>query len=177
MDYIDAATMGTVSAHILPIMLSHIEDTVPSTLHLPVSSEDTLHFYCYLCTHVLIGNKQFLLLIDVPIQDWILSTKFSHWIFHMVIILPAIMSTLNILGLHKMKPWQWKFCHNSGFVKKQMDSFVQSLHHFNHLQAHPLALLLYMSKIQPAFQPDILYRSGNLQMLVCPHKLPPMFGY
>ena len=51
-------------------MLSCIEETLPSTLHLPVSSEDTLHFYHCLCTHVLIANKQFLLLIDVPIQDW-----------------------------------------------------------------------------------------------------------
>ena len=50
-------------------MLSHIEETLPPILHLPVSSEDTLHFYGYLCTHVLIANKQFLLLIDVPIQD------------------------------------------------------------------------------------------------------------
>ena len=39
------------------------------TLHLPISPVDTLHFYRYLCTHVLIENKQFLLLIDVPIQD------------------------------------------------------------------------------------------------------------
>ena len=75
MDYIDVATTGTLSLHILPIMdlksrLSHIKETLPSTLHLPVSSEDTLHFYCYLCTHVLITNKQFLLLINVPIQDW-----------------------------------------------------------------------------------------------------------
>ena len=72
MDYIDTATTGTFSPHILPIMdlkkvLSHIEETLPSTLHLPVSSEDTLHF-CYLHTHVLIANKQFLL-INVPIQD------------------------------------------------------------------------------------------------------------
>ena len=50
-------------------MLSNIEGTLPSTLHLPVSSEDTLHFYCYLHTHVFITNKQLLLLIDVPIQD------------------------------------------------------------------------------------------------------------
>ena len=106
------------------------------------------------------------------------STKFSHWIFYMVILLPAMMSTLNILGLHKMKPWQWKFHHNnSGFVKKQTDSIVPFLHHFNHLQAHCLALLLYMSKIQPAFQADVPYRSGNLQMSVCPHNLPPVFGY
>ena len=74
MDYIDAAMSGTLSPHILPIMdlkrmLSHIEETLQSTLHLPISSEDTLHCYQYLCMHVLITNKQFLLLIDVPIQD------------------------------------------------------------------------------------------------------------
>ena len=74
MDYIDAATSGTLSLHILPVMdlqrmLKHIADTLPSTLHLRISPEDTLHFYRYLCTHFLIENKQFLLLIDVPIQD------------------------------------------------------------------------------------------------------------
>ena len=50
-------------------MLIHIEETLLLMLHLSVSSDDTLHFYRYLCTHVLIANKQFLLLIDVPIQD------------------------------------------------------------------------------------------------------------
>ena len=50
-------------------MLSHLEETLPSTLHVPVPSEDTLLFYQYLCKHVLITNKQFLILIDVPIQD------------------------------------------------------------------------------------------------------------
>ena len=47
----------------------HIADTLPPTLHLPISPVDTLHFYRYLCTHVLIENKQFLLLINIPIQD------------------------------------------------------------------------------------------------------------
>ena len=42
---------------------------LPTTMHLPVSSEDTLHFYRYLHTHIFIANRQFLLLIDVPIQD------------------------------------------------------------------------------------------------------------
>ena len=74
MDYIDTATTGTLSPHILPIMdlrrmLFHIEETLPPTLHIPVSSEDTLHFYCHLSTHVLIANKQFLLLINVLIQN------------------------------------------------------------------------------------------------------------
>ena len=74
MEYIDAATSGTLSPHVLPVidlqrMLQHIADALPPTLHLPISPEDTLHFYRYLHTHVLIKNKQFLLLIDIPIQD------------------------------------------------------------------------------------------------------------
>ena len=74
MDYVDATTSGTLSPHILPVMdlqkmLIHIKETLPLMLHLPVSSDDTLHFYRYLCTHVLTANKQFLLLINVPVQD------------------------------------------------------------------------------------------------------------
>ena len=74
MDYVNTSTTGTLSSHILPItnlkqILSHIEETLPTTMHFPVSSEDTLHFYRYLHTHILIANRQFLLLIDVPIQD------------------------------------------------------------------------------------------------------------
>ena len=60
MDYIDAATSGTLSPHILPVMdlqkmLLHIEETLASMLHLPVSSDDTLHFYRHLHTHALIA--------------------------------------------------------------------------------------------------------------------------
>ena len=74
MEYINTATSGTLSPHVLPVidlqkMLQHIADTLPPTLHIPISPEDTLHFYRYLRTHILIENKQFLLLIDVPIQD------------------------------------------------------------------------------------------------------------
>ena len=74
MDYINAATSGILSPNVLPVvdlqkMLQHIADTLPPTLHLPILPVDTLHFYRYICTHVLIKNKQFLLLIDLPIQD------------------------------------------------------------------------------------------------------------
>ena len=73
-DYIDAATTGILPPHVLPVenlrkMPIHIEEALPSTMHLPVSSEDTLHFYRYLHTHVLIADKQFLQLINAPIQD------------------------------------------------------------------------------------------------------------
>ena len=49
MDYIDAGTSGTLSPHILPVrdlqnMLLHISDILSPMLHLPVSSDDTLHF-------------------------------------------------------------------------------------------------------------------------------------
>ena len=74
MDYINAATLGTLPPHVLPVlylqrMLQHIADTLPPMLHQSISPEDILHFYRYLHTHVLIKNKHFLLLIDVPIQD------------------------------------------------------------------------------------------------------------
>ena len=74
MEYINAATSGTLLPHVLPVidlqkMLQHIADTLPPTLHLPISPEDTLHFYRYMHTHVLIKDKQFLLLIGIPIQD------------------------------------------------------------------------------------------------------------
>ena len=74
MDYVDAATTGILSPHVLPMgdlreMLSHSEETLLPMLHLPISSEEVLHFYRYLHTHILIADEQFLLLIDVPIQD------------------------------------------------------------------------------------------------------------
>ena len=50
-------------------MLTHIKAELQSTMHLPVSSNDILHFYRYLHTHILVAEEQFLLLIDVPIQD------------------------------------------------------------------------------------------------------------
>ena len=74
MDYINVATSGTRSPHVLPVVdlqkiLTCTADTLPPMLHLPVSPDDTLHFYRYLHMQVLIENKQFLLLIDIPIQD------------------------------------------------------------------------------------------------------------
>ena len=46
MEYINATTSGILSPHVLPIMdlqkmLQHITDTLPPTLHLPISPEDT----------------------------------------------------------------------------------------------------------------------------------------
>ena len=105
-DYIDAATTVTLSHHVLPIkdhkqMLSHIEKTLPPTMHLPVSSEDTLHFYRYLHTHILIANQQFFLLIHLPIQDCIQQFSiYKIFISLMEISQQDMMSLPNILRSH-----------------------------------------------------------------------------
>ena len=74
MDCVDTATTNVLSPDILPLadlrnMLKHIESKLPPTMHLPISSDKTLHFYQYLSIHVLIADGQFLLLINVPIQN------------------------------------------------------------------------------------------------------------
>ena len=89
MDYIDAATTGILSPHVLPVedlrmMLIHIKEALPSTIHLAVSSEDTLHFCRYLCTHILVTDKEFFLLINVPIQDCAQQLEI-HEVFNLVI--------------------------------------------------------------------------------------------
>ena len=74
MDYVNATTTNILPPDILPVkefkgMLRHIELQSPSIMHLPISLDDTLHFHRYLKTHLLVAQEQFLLLIDVPIQD------------------------------------------------------------------------------------------------------------
>ena len=53
-------------------MLMHSKAELPSTMHLPVSLDDILHFYRYLHTHILVAEE---LLFDVPIQDCALQLK------------------------------------------------------------------------------------------------------
>ena len=74
LEYIDTATTGTLTPHLIPVpdlqhMLNKIETELPPNMHLPIPASDPLHFYRYLRCHVLVENNQFLLLIDVPIQD------------------------------------------------------------------------------------------------------------
>ena len=74
LEYIDTATTSALMPHLIPVpilqkMLYQIESELPPNMHLPIPSSDLLHFYRYLRTHVLVEENQFLLLIDVPIQD------------------------------------------------------------------------------------------------------------
>ena len=62
MDYVEAATSGILSPNVLPVedlrkMLLYIEATLPLIMHLPVSSENALHSYRNLNTHVLIADE------------------------------------------------------------------------------------------------------------------------
>ena len=74
LEYINTATTSTLTPHLIPVpdlqqMLHRIESELPPNMHLLIPSSDLLHFYRYLRTHVLVEENQFLLLIDVPIQD------------------------------------------------------------------------------------------------------------
>ena len=74
LEYIDTATTGILTPHLIPVldlqqMLYRIVSELPPNMHLPIPSSDPLHFYRYLQMHVLVEENQFLLLIDVPIQD------------------------------------------------------------------------------------------------------------
>ena len=85
MDYVDADTTRILSPHVLPVedlrkMILYIEEILSPTMYLPISSEDALHFYRHLCTHVLIADGQFLLLIEVPIQDHAQNLKFMKFL-------------------------------------------------------------------------------------------------
>ena len=62
-NHTDAATTYILSPNILPVeelrnMLRHIKSQLPSTMHLPISSDDTLHFYQYLKTHILTADSE-----------------------------------------------------------------------------------------------------------------------
>ena len=74
MDYVDPAMTNILSSDKLPVeelrtMLRHIKVQLPSIMLLPISSDNALCFYWYLKTHMLATDGQFLLFIDIPIQD------------------------------------------------------------------------------------------------------------
>ena len=125
--------MQPLSPHVLPVedlrrMLLHIEETLPSTMYLPVLSEDALHFYRYLCTHVLIADEQFLLLIDVPIQDCTQQLKIYE-VFNLAIPQESFSACYSIsnryFGITMMKLRWWRFQETSSkHAKRLMDSFA-----------------------------------------------------
>ena len=159
MDYINAATSGILSPHVLSVsdlqkMLQHIADTLPPTLHLPILPVDTLHIYRYLHTHVLIKNNQFLLLIDIPIQDrahqitihQVFTLDIPHETTH-----PIMTLTRDTLESPTMPLWDWNYpAHNLRYANRQMDSSAKSLHLSNLWLIHQYASLPSMPRVKLA---------------------------
>ena len=76
-NFVDAVTTNIpdiLPPDILPVeklktMCRHIEVQLPSIMHLSISSDNIFNIYWYMTKHVLVAGGEFLLLIDVPIQD------------------------------------------------------------------------------------------------------------
>ena len=91
MDYIDAATSGTFFPHVLPVidlqrMLLHIADSLLPMLHLPVSPDDTLHFYRYFTLTFWLKTNCFYYWLTYQFRidyDKSPSMKSSPWAFPM----------------------------------------------------------------------------------------------
>ena len=159
MDYINATTSGILSPHVLPIvdlqkMLQHVADTLPPTLHLSILPVDTLHFYRYLHTHVLIKNKQFLLLINIPIQDRAYQITI-HQVFTLDIPHGNYSAHYNIntryFGVTKDATMGWKYsAHNLRYANRQMDSSATSPHLSNLWLIHQHASLPSMPRVKLA---------------------------
>ena len=151
--YVGATTTGILSPHVLPVedlrkMLLHIEEALPSTMHLPVSSEDTLHFYRYLHTHVLITDKEFLILINIPMQDHTQQLEIYE-VFSLVIPHGKFSACYNIdskyLGISHGETKAVDILEQQFSTgKRLMDNFAVLTHHFNHLPIHHHVSQLYI---------------------------------
>ena len=119
--YVDVATTNILSPDVIPVedlrnMLRHIEAELPSTKHLPVSSDDTLHFYQYRNTHVFIVEGQFPLFINVPIQNRVQQLQTNE--------------VFNLPVLHSNPSGQYKINHRYKrviyMIKRQLPSWINS---------------------------------------------------
>ena len=185
MDYADPATTGILSPQVQPVedlteMLLHIE-TLPSTMHIPISSEDALHFYRYLCIHVLIADEQFLLLIDVSMQDCAQQLAIYE-VFNLAIPHGNFSAHYSINNRYlrimhdetkavEISEDQFKTC------QKANGQFCCWTHPFYHLQTHQCVYQLYMPKTRLASRKDVHYKSGKPVVWAYQHPLLQMSGY
>ena len=169
MHYIDVATTGIPSHHVLPVedlwkMLLHIKAALPLTMHLPISSEDMLHFYRYLCTHILIADKQFLLLINIPIQDHAQQLE-MYEVFNLAIPHRNFLAWYNInskyLGITYDKTKAMQISEQQlSICQRLMDNLAILMHLFNHLPTHHHVLQPYTQRTKQEFRKDAHCKSG-----------------
>ena len=135
----------------------------------------------YLQMHVLITNRQFLLLIDVPNQDpsqqlstykiFILHIPHGDSTAHYDISTKYLGITQDETMAVDISPQHFRIC------KEANGQFCTIPTLFQPLANAPSCITACMPKTQPAFWLDVPYRSRKLQMLVCPHSLHQMFGF
>ena len=162
-------------------MLPHIEETLPPTLHFTVSSKDTLHFYQYLCTHILITIKQFLLLIDVPIQDQ--SQQLSIYkIFTLDIPHGNFAACYDVntqcLGITQdetmaveISPHQFIICQEAN------GQFCNILTPFQPLASLTSCITAFYTKDTASISTRCSLQIRKLKVSVYLHKFHPMYGY
>ena len=177
---------GILSLHVLPVedlrnMLLNTEEALPSTMHFPVSSEDTLHFYRYLCTHVLIADKQFLLLIDVPIQDCAQQLEIYE-VFNLVT------PHRNFLACYNIDSKYLAITYNETkaveISEQQFSTYQKAKGQFCSINTplQPLAIhhhvsQLYMQRTRLEWRRDAHYRSGKPTVQPSPYQYLQMYGY
>ena len=161
-------------------MLSHIEEILPPTMHVPVSSEDTLPFYTYLHTHIQMPidssatyrypyTGTYATTFNVP--NFYLGH--SSWKFHSMIQCQYPIS----LSHRGQNYGSGNFNTSSAYVKKLMDNFAILIHLFNCLPTLHLALQPYTPRMQPALPLDAHYKSGRLKASAYHCQLLQMYGY
>ena len=149
MDYIDAATTGILLPHVIPVedlqnMSIHIKEVLPSTMYSPVSSEDILLFYRCLCTYILITDEQFLLLIDVLIQD---GTQQFEIYQVLNLVIPHRNIDTKYLGISFDETKAVEILEQQFISCQQANrQFSPSTHLFNHLLTHHNVLQSSMSR-------------------------------
>ena len=154
-------------------MLKHIEEMLSSIMHLPISSEDALHFYRYLHTHILIADEQFLLLIDVPIQDCAQQMEIYEE-FNLDIPHTNFSACYDIqnkyLGITRVKPAQFKYQKiNSKHTKRPTDNFAYWTHHLYHLPTHQHVYQLCMPRTRTVSRKDVPHRARRPAVLANQH--------
>ena len=118
------------------------------------------HFKTSSCTYILITDKQFLLLINVPIKDHAQQLKIYE-VLNLVIPHGNLTAHYSIdskyLGI-KQKEWEFQNS-SSVHVNSLMDSFAVLTHLFNHLPIHHYVSQLYMRKTKQELRKDAHFRS------------------
>ena len=150
-------------------------------MHLPVSSKDSLHFYRYLCTHVLIANRQFVVLIDIPIQDCMQHLS-VYKIFTLDIPCGNFTAQCNvntiILRVTQDETMAVEISqHQFSICEKANRQFAILMHLFNCLPTLHLASQPYTPRMQPVLPLDAHYKSGRLQVSAYLHQLLQMSGH